>query len=405
MIFDKEEIILNKSKIRFLTFTSLGHFLNDGTLLLFSLLIVYYSEFYHVNLTFLGSMAVVYGILSGFISTIISRYADRRDIDALLITIGLLLGGVALFFFGIAFVFTSYIYILIAIAAIMLGIAQAFYHPLGSSILSYVFGKSSPTALGINGIFGSAGRSAVPIIVTALILALGESTGMFIMTLYMVVGAFAVYFGLSTFKRVNYGEKVKNDDKNTKEKLEPKYIKFLFILGAIVFVRSMFMMGTTTFLGEYVYKIYDSKTLVGIFLTVAFLAAIIGQPFFGWLTTKKGGRFTVFLTTIASAIIFFVFLLWNNFTFAILMYLLENFFALSGFPVLLGYVTQIFPPKYTATASSYIWGLANIIGGAAGVGVVTLLLGVGITIYLSFWIMLIFGVVSALMLPLIPKKI
>lgn len=405
MIFDKEEILLNKSKIRFLAFTSIGHFLNDGTLLLFSLLIVYYSEFYHVNLTFLGSMAVVYGILSGLLSTIVSKYADDRDIDALLITVGLVLEGVSVFFFGIAFMFTSYIYILIAVGAILLGFAQSFYHPLGSSILSYVFGKTSPTALGLNGTLGSTGRSLTPMIVTALILAVGESTGMFITALYMVAGAFVVYFGLLTFKRVNYGEKVKNNKETVKAKLEPKYIKFLFILGTIVFVRSMFMMGTTTFLGEYVYKIYNSKALVGIFLTVAFLGAIVGQPFFGWLTTRKGGRFTVFLTTIVSVVVFFVFLLWSNFTFAILMYLLETFFAMSGFPVLLGYVTQIFPPKYTATASSYIWGLSNIVGGAAGVGIVTLLLGVGISVYLSFWIMLIFGAISAFMLPLIPKKI
>jgi FSR family fosmidomycin resistance protein-like MFS transporter len=395
---------LNRSNARVLVFTSIGHFLNDGTLLLFSLLIVYYSEFYHVNLTFLGSMAVVYGIISGIISPIISGFADKRDVDVPLMTFGLLLAGISVFLFGLAFLLTSYIYIMISIAAILLGFAQSFYHPLGSSILAYTFGKNSPTALGVNGSLGSMGRSFTPMIITAFVLAVGESTGMFLTAVYMIAGSFVVYFGLSTFKRMHYEVKNQNIKKGEKEKLDPKYVKFLFILGTIVFIRSMFMSGTTTFLGEYVYKIYDSKTLVGIFLTVAFLGAIVGQPFFGYLTTKKGGRFTVFLTTIASTAVFLIFLLWNNFIFSVSMYLIETFFAMSGFPVLLGYLTQVFPPKYTATASAYIWGLSNIIGGAAGVGVVTLLLGVGVNIYLSFWFMLIFGVVSALMLPLIPTK-
>ncbi len=395
---------MNRSNARVLIFTSIGHFLNDGTLLLFSLLIVYYSEFYHVNLTFLGLIAVVYGIISGIISPVISGFADKRDFDVPLMTLGLLLAGISVFLFGLAFLLTSYIYIIIGIAAVLLGFAQSFYHPLGSSILSYTFGKNSPTALGVNGSLGSLGRSVTPMVITALILAIGESTGMFIVALYMVVGALVVYFGLSSFKRGNY-EKTQNQKKGEKEKLDPKYVKFLFAFGTIVFIRSMFMSGTTTFLGEYVYKVYDSKTLVGVFLTVAFLGAIIGQPFFGYLTTKKGGRFTVFFTTIASIVVFFLFLLWNNFAFSVSMYLIETFFAMSGFPVLLGYLTQIFPSKYIATASSYIWGLSNIIGGATGVGVITLLLGVGINIYLSFWIMLIFGIISALMLPLIPQKV
>lgn len=394
---------MKSGKTKFLIFTSLAHFLNDGTLLLFSLLIVYYTEFYHVDIAFLGMLAVLYGILSGLISPLISRFADKRDIDVALVSLGLALESVSIALFGIAFVFVSFIYILISIGAILLGFAQAFYHPLGGTILSYVFGKDSPTVLGVNGSLGSAGRSLMPMIITFLIIAFGESNGMFLETFIMLAGTLTVYFGLSGFRRSIYEKNSSLNTEKTKEKLDSRYVKFLFMLGTIVFIRSMFISGTTTFLGEYIYKIYDSKVLVGVFLTLSFIGAIFGQPFFGWLTTKKGGRYTVFLTTIASTIIFFVFLIWNNFVFSVSMYFLETFFALSGFPVLIGYVTQVFPPKYTATASSYIWGISNTIGGAAGVGIITSLIGV-IGIYLSFWIMLLFGIVSSIMLPLIPKK-
>ncbi len=395
---------MEKGKTKFLVFTSLAHFLNDGTLLLFSLLIVYYSEFYHVNISFLGIIAASYGLLSGLVSPFISHFADRRDMDVPLITLGLALEGVSIAFFGLAFAFTSEIYTLILIGAILLGFAQAFYHPLGSAILSYTFGKNSPTALGINGSLGSIGRSVMPSIITLLIIAFGESTGMFLEALVMLIGTLIVYLGLSQFRRSTY-EKDDQDHPKVKEKLDSKYVKFLFVLGTIIFIRAMFISGTTTFLGEYIYTIYNSKTLVGLFLTLSFIGAVFGQPFFGWLTTKKGGRYTVFLTTIVSTIIFFVFLLWNNFIFSVSMYFLETFFALSGFPVLLGYVTQIFPPRYTATASAYIWGISNMIGGAAGVGVITLLIGLGIGIQVNFWIAFLFGVVSSIMLPLIPKKI
>ncbi len=396
-----------KKNPRFLIFTSLAHFLNDGTLLLFSLLIVYYNEFYHVNITFLGSMAVIYGVISGLISPVIANYADKRDVDTSLITVGLALEGVSVALFALAFFLPSYIYIIISIAVLLLGFAQSIYHPLGSSILSYIYGKNSPTALGINGSFGSIGRSVTPSIITALVLAFGESTGLFLTAAYMLIGTFLVYAGLSAFKRRNYDKDFNDQRKNTvvKEKLDPKYTKFLFIFGSIIFIRSMFISGTTTFLGEYIYKIYDSKTLLGVFLTVSFLGAVIGQPFFGWITALKGGRYTVFMTTILSTIFFFLFLFSKNFALSISIYTVEVFFAMSGFPVLLGYLTQIFPPKYTATASSYIWGIGSMIGGAAGVGVMTFLVGFNMSIYNSFWIMLIFALISTVMLPLIPKKV
>lgn len=351
-------------------------------------------------------MALSNRLLSGFVSPLVSKYADNHDIDALLMAIGIAMEGISAALFALAFVFTSQVYEIILIAVVILGIAQSFYHPLGGSIISYAYVEgevSPPTALGVNGVAGSIGRAVAPGIITALMLSFGESRGLFIVSLCLVICAAIIFFGLSSFKRIKYN--IRKSFTNKRLKLEPQFNKFLIILGTLIFIRSMFTWGILSFIGEYIYIVYKSKALLGIFLSVSFVGAIIGQALFGWLTTKKGGRYTVFITTIGSVTVFFLFLLWNKFIFSISMYFLETLFGMVGFPVLVGYITQVFPPQYTATASSYIEGSANMIGGALGTGLITLILGFGISIYTAFWIMLFFGFISMMMLPFLPRSV
>jgi MFS family permease len=352
-------------------------------------------------------MALLDRLLSGFLSPLVSMFADKRNIDTFLIFIGLILESIAIALFAIAFICASKIYIMIFLATVFLGVGQSFYHPLAGSILSYVYRKKSPTALGINGVVGSIGRSLMPGLITALIIHFGEIKGMLLTSVYIVITSIGVYFGLLGFNRSNYdtNNNCNPETKYKKLKFETRYTKFLMILGAIIFIRSMFTWGILTFIGDYIYIVYKSKALVGVFLSVSFIGAIIGQAFFGWLTTKKGGRYTVFFTTIGSFASFFAFLIWHNYLFSVVMYFLETFFAMVSFPVLVGYITQVFPQKYTATASSYIEGLYNMVGGAVGTGIITIILGFGINIYTAFWFMLFFGFISTIMLPLIPKKL
>jgi hypothetical protein len=72
--------------------------------------------------------------------------------------------------------------------------------------------------------------------------------------------------------------------------------------------------------------------------------------------------------------------------------------------VLLGYVNQIVPKDIATTAHGMVWGIGNTLGGAAGIAVMSLLLYLGVSLTETMWAMLIFGVASALFIPLIPGK-
>ncbi|WP_256202741.1 MFS transporter [Sulfuracidifex tepidarius] len=241
------------SRIRGLTFTSMAHFLNDGTFLIFPLLIVYYEEI-HVSDVILGTVAVLYTLLSGILSPFIGDFADKSEKDSLLIMTGILLEGIAMVSFAVSF--RTLTYPLMMLGAILLGIGQAFYHPIGGSILSNLFGKSSGRALGINGSAGSVGRSLMPSLVSFLILLFTAIYGLLIYGVIMIVGAVVIRLGLEGYSKATRLRK-------PKEKLERQFVRFIILLGVMVFLRSMFITGVTTFTGKYVFSIYHSAFLAG----------------------------------------------------------------------------------------------------------------------------------------------
>lgn len=382
------------SKFRALFFTSVAHFFNDGTFLIFPLLIVYYEEL-HVSDVLLGSVAVLYTLISGLLSPPIGDFADKHQRDSLLIMIGIALEGFSMILFALSF--KGFTEIFMIIGAMILGIGQAFYHPIGGSVLANVFGKSSGRALGINGSMGSIGRSMMPSIVAFLILILSALYGLLVFGIIMLIASTIIRLGLTGYVKTSPTRKAK-------EKLENKFKKFLLLLGVMVFLRSMFITGVTTFTGKYVFSIYHSAFLAGIFLTIGFIGSIFGQPLFGIITERKGGKFAFILSSIMSIAFFLGFLEIKQFILSSLVYTLFTFAAFSSFPVLLGYVSQVFPKSFVTVANSYVWGIGVTVGGAAGDALITAFLGYNIPLITSFIALVIIAFVSLLMTPLLPKR-
>ncbi len=392
-------------RLRALAFTSLGHFSNDFTTLLFSVLIIYYNKDFGLGLALLGVIAIAYNVISGFLSTSIGRFADRTRTHRILMAMGIVILGLSMVLFAVSFVSGTYIIPAIFAAAILLGIGESFYHPLGASILNRVYSKKSASALGINGSFGSVGRSLLPIVLIPLILVVGKFYALLILGAYAMLAGGAIFIGLG-FLKAEEARKADTARKAYNNKVALKrYSPMLIALVSMVFIRSMFLSGTITYISEYLLVQTGSEILVGYVLTLSFITAILGQPIFGKLTDIYGGKATIGITTVFSAFFFLLFMLSGSYIVLItIFYALFIFLSFTGFPVLLGYVNQIVPKDIATTAHGMVWGIGNTLGGAAGIAVMSLLLYLGVSLTETMWAMLIFGVASALFIPLIPGK-
>ncbi|BAB59702.1 glycerol-3-phosphate transporter [Thermoplasma volcanium GSS1] len=390
-------------RIKALTFTSLGHFTNDFNILLFSVLITYYHRYFGISLALLGAIAIIYNIISGFLSTPIGRYADKTRAYRGLMMLGIFILGVSLFLFGFSFLSASFVIWIMLIAVIFLGIGQAFYHPLGGSILNVTYGERAASALGINGAFGSIGRSALPVILVPLILLVGKAYALFVAGTYMFVAGVVIYAGLSFLKKREIPNRSREASSAANKETYLRYRGVLAIIVAMIFIRAMFLTGTTTYISQFVLDRVKSEILMSYILTISFLTAVIGQPVFGRLTEKYGGKWSISITTILSTLFFIFFMLsGDNAVLDTVTYAAFVFMAFTGFPVLMGYVNQIVPNNISTTANGLVWGLGNTVGGGIGIAVMSIFLNLHFTLTSVMWIMIIFGVISAFFIPLIP---
>ncbi|EQD55719.1 major facilitator transporter, partial [mine drainage metagenome] len=146
----------------------------------------------------------------------------------------------------------------------------------------------------------------------------------------------------------------------------------VYKLTASLFFKSAFLTGTVTFIGAYMYLVYSaSAAIVGIFLSVTFLPAILGQYAFGILTERYGNRSMFSLTTILMVLFFLLFLLSNNIYVASLLYSIFVLVGFTAFPISMSYSSRLAAEKDIVHANSFVWGYGTILGSAAGVAVIT----------------------------------
>ena len=392
--------------IRSLIFTSMGHFSNDGNFLLFPVLITYYSLIPGISLILLGAVAIIYNALSGLLSTPIGRFADRTDRDALLLALGIGINGLSVGAFAIPFLDHALTLPAIIVGSVLLGLGQAFYHPIGATIITESFEKKSATRmLGINGSFGSVGRAVFPTIIVAVMLLVGDAYGLFLIMLYLLIFALIIYAGLRHFKRnPNKPKKEKSGSTPESKSIVRKYSRFLYILTMVIFIRAMFLTGTITFVPTFLTNVYNSRTIAVAIVTISFITAVFGQPYFGSLTAKYGGRKIISVTTIVSGIAFASFIFFaSNIIISGISFAVFAFVTYSGFPVLLGYVNQVVPREISTTSNALVWGIGQTFGGAVGIAVID-----GFKVFVSLGdslaLMLIFAIAAIVLLPLIPRN-
>lgn len=397
-----------EEKFRALAFTSLGHFANDGTALLYPILITFYIQLPGAQLPYLGVMVVIYNLISGFLSTPIGRYADQTGRYGPLISLGIALLGFSAIVFSLPFVYPSLLLPFVVAGAALLGSGQAFYHPLGAAILRNSFGRgSSPKAMGLNGSFGSLGRAVMPTAVGFMMVFIGDVTGLLVYAAYSFIGSLVLFIGFRGI-HIQVPEKVpkaRTKEEKAKLKADAKaFMPFVYLLTFAVFVRALFLTGTSTFIPTYLDAEYHSKTLTLTIILIGYLLPVFGQPYFGALTSRRGGKYTVVTTFILSTIFFGLFL-FAGITIAvtIAVFALFALTAYSGFPVLLGFVSQVVPSSKAGVSNALVWGIGQTVGGAVGAGIVsvfTTFLPVSEAIKFMF----IFAVIALVFLPFLPSR-
>ncbi len=380
-------------RARILLSTSLGHFVNDGFLVLFPILIVYYTR-QGVSPAILGGLAAAISLLSGLLSTPIGAFADRTGNYGGLMILGLSVLVVSSLLYSASFALPQLRLPLIVMSSALLGIGLGFYHQLGAAMLQLEYRDEAPRALGINGSLGSLGRAAFPSVLVFLIVSLGPSLGLLSVAAYnaLIIAAAALMLRGTRFEPRS-SVQARAGPRGSAGLMAP-----VLPLVALVFVRAIFFNGVLTYVPTYLVDLYRSDVLMGAVLTISYATAIVGQPLFGRLTARYGGLSMVVLTTVIPTVAFVAFLYVQVELLSLALFAVYSFFAMSGFPVLLGYVGQLVGREDLSRANALVWGVGNMVGGSVGALIGgPLISAVGISELM--WIYAAFGAASLALVP------
>jgi MFS family permease len=269
----------------------------------------------------------------GVVAVVTGYLADRYE-PIKMLTVGLVIATIASF--GIAI---SVNYNMLLAFFVLLGVGLGFYHPVGLSYISKVFGpKHRGKALGINGIGGNLGWLLSPIL-TALIAAwFGWRIAFVVWGCLGIVfiGLVIFIFGSGVLRSANGTEERTGPRKNQKavvdlEVLEAEseettartsaedyssnlrsLLTFLVLIVILITVfRGFYFHGLTdtlpTFLQEERGDDLPSDDpavrliIAGGFLSMLYMMGIIAEPLGGWIKDKYEARRPIFFASLANA--------------------------------------------------------------------------------------------------------
>jgi len=378
-----------KTKVLFTT--SISHFINDGNTWVLPTVYGFMVKYLGFSNLLVGLLGTIFFALSALASPFVSYIADKTGKPLQAMSLGIILWGLGLIILGLGIKGDNLPIIILSV--VISGVASAFYHPLGASALALTYQGSGGIALGINGAMGSAGRSLYPYITLFLFDALKEN-----MSLDMIIiGIISMIFSFpSLIIKLTFTDDKKDSNKTSAR--TPIYV--VSILTIISLFRSIFTQGVSQFLTIILLQLlgFSYNSYLGLVITGILAAAIIGQPLLGYLSDIAGRRLLQGVSTGGAVISFLLFIYTHN----LLWLPLFGFFTYSNFPLTLSLTSDLVPRNSTGLANALVWGIGVTGGGAIGPLIVGFLSNV-YGLVEALLIVSIFGLLSALMTPLIPR--
>ncbi|KUO91696.1 MAG: MFS transporter [Thermocladium sp.] len=343
-----------------LALTSIGHFINDGNLAILPYLIfpIISKPPYNVSPITIGLMYSLLGLLGALASPLVPLTIKALGSALRSMALGMMLWTIGLIALAASFLAGNYFLPTMFASVILMGVASTFYHPTGAAVLSEAYGGNAGAALGINGAFGSIGRSAYPYL-ASLAIFIGAGLDPSNVWIFAVV---SLVIGAAAFMASGGRITIKGTEK-PREAMGRELIVLVILLTIITMMRNAFVQGTNGFISIYLNQYLNIRLGdIGATMAIVLSSAIIGQPLLGWLSDKAGRRLMAAVTSIGASLAFIGLVYTKNLALAFLF----EFFALSNFPVILSIVGDLFPQNQVGSANSVVWNIGitggNVIG-------------------------------------------
>lgn len=260
-----------------------AHLLNDliqATLpSIFPLLKLNYS----LSFGQIGLMALVYQVTASLLQPWIGLYTDKHPKPYLLPA------GMVMTLIGIALLATAGSYPMLLLAAAVVGVGSATFHPEASRIARLASGGRFGTAQSTFQVGGNTGSAIGPLLAAAIIIPNGQQAAAWFMVVALV--AILVLLRLTTWVRQHGQAKARNLARSHGEGLSrPQVIRAVAVICILIFAKFVYIASITNYFTFYLMQRFGLSVQHSQVFLFMFLAAIAAGTFFGGPVGDRIGR-------------------------------------------------------------------------------------------------------------------
>jgi MFS family permease len=360
-------MVMSNRRLRDLAFTSLAHFVNDGTVFFVPVIAALVANLKEASPLELTVMFVVFYGSATIPSLYVGRSADRSGNAGALLGVGILLLSLGLLGYYVTLETTGRFLFLVSllIAALLAGFGSAFYHPLGASVLQSSFNDAERgRALGVNGAIASVGRAIYPITFFLVALSLSTAGSIVFFALAGILASVSVWLGLRPRDRHVPN---RDDAGEVAGAARRSLTTGIVLLTLVSFIRSLATTGIYSWIPIYMsnQKGLGVTSALGFDWSLMLSAAIVGQPLFGYLTDKFDRRVVLAISSVGSAMSILAYLYTTGVA-ELLMLALFGFFTFTAFPLLLALASNYETAGSSSLSNALVWGLGTSGGSVIG---------------------------------------
>ncbi|MDB5653632.1 MAG: major facilitator superfamily 1 [Tardiphaga sp.] len=336
---------------------SVSHFLNDTMQSLIPSVYPILKENYALDFAQIGLITLAFQITASLLQPVVGHFTDKKPLPFSLAI------GMGFTFFGLLLLSVAHVYTVILVAAALVGLGSAVFHPESARIARLASGGRYGLAQSVFQVGGNSGSALGPVLAALIVVPFGQPS-----LAWFSILAFAAIVLLWQIGRwykpriVPRGSAAvaRHPDAPT-----PRRVAFaIAILIVLVFSKFIYLSSLTSYYTFYLMHQFGVSTQGSQLYLFLFLGANAVGTFFGGPIGDRVGRRYVIWFSILGVLPFTLLLPHVGLTGTAVLSVIIGFIISSAMPVILVYAQELVPHRF-GMISGLFFGFAF---GAGGIG-------------------------------------
>jgi FSR family fosmidomycin resistance protein-like MFS transporter len=342
---------------------SFCHLLNDSIQALIPAIYPLLKETFSLNFTQIGLITLTFQMVGSVLQPIIGFYTDRHPKPYSLVY------GMGITLIGLVALALASSYYAVLVAAAMVGMGSAIFHPESSRMARLASGGRHGFAQSLFQVGGNAGSSIGPLLAAGIIARYGRIHLLWF-TLIAVTGMIILGRVGSWYKQ-HLSERMANQAGEAHHHPVPaRQVPFLLaILLCLMFSKFFYLASMTNYYTFYLIQKFSlSVPQSQVYLFVFLFAVAIGTIAGGPIGDKIGRKLVIWFSILGMAP-FAILLPHANLFWTVVLSVINGMILASAFPAILVYATELLPGKVGTIAGlffGFAFGMAGIASAVLG---------------------------------------